>query len=93
MKLATVLTLGVLTIASSAVGATADTGTLTPGRPAGVHTAQFERGTGMYIVAGAALIGITVALATAGNGTSANSTGAAGGGGSSSSSSTTGTSP
>ena len=93
MKLATVLTLGILTIASSAVGAYADTGTLAPGRPAGVHTAQFERGTGMYIVAGAALIGITVALATADNGTSANSTGAAGGGGSSSSTSTTGTSP
>jgi len=92
MKLATVLTLGVL--ASSALGAYADTGApLAPGRPAGVHTAQFERGTGMYIVAGAALIGITVALATADNGTSANSTGAAGGGGSSSSSSTTGTSP
>ena len=91
MKLATVLTLGVLTIASSAVGATADTGTLTPGRPAGVHTAQFERGTGMYIVAGAALIGITVALATAGNGVSAaNNTGS---GSTSTSTSTTGTTP
>jgi hypothetical protein len=97
MKLATVLTLrltlGILTLASSALGATADTSApLAPGRPSGVHTAQFERGTGMYIVAGAALIGITVALASAGNGTSANSTGAAGGG-SSSSTSTTGTSP
>jgi hypothetical protein len=93
MKLATVLTLGMLTLASSAVGAYADTGALAPGKPAGVRTAQFERGTGMYIVAGAALIGITVALATAGNGVSANGTGASGAGSSSSSSTTTGTSP
>ena len=93
MKLATILTLGVLTVASSAVGAFADTGALAPGKPAGVRTAQFERGNGMFIVAGAALVGITVALATAGNGVSANGTGSNGGGSSSSSSSTTGTTP
>lgn len=87
MKLATVLTLGIL--ASSAVGAYADTGTLAPGRPAGVHTAQFERGTGMFIVAGAAAIGIAVALATASNGVSSNSTNPGGGGSTSSTSTTT----
>jgi hypothetical protein len=70
MKFATVLTLGFLTFASQAF---ADVTPLAPGKPAGVRTAQFERGTGMYIVAGAALIGITAALASAGNGTSANS--------------------
>ena len=93
MKLATVLTLGVLMLGTTAVGAYADTGsTLAPGRPAGIHTAQFERGTGMFIVAGAAAIGIAVALATASNGVSSNSTNP-GGGGSTSSTSTSTTTP
>ncbi len=40
---------------------------LTAGKPAGLHQAQLEGGNGMFVVAGAALIGITVALATASN--------------------------
>ena len=43
---------------------------LPAGKPAGVHRAQLEGGNGMFVVAGAALIGITVGLATAGNGAS-----------------------
>jgi len=38
---------------------------LAGGKPAGVHQAQLENGNGMFVVAGAALIGITIALATA----------------------------
>lgn len=78
-----------------ASGALADTNVpLAPGKPAGVHNAQFEDGNGMFVVAGAALIGITVGLATAGNGPSASATSPGGGGGSTSTStSTTGTSP
>jgi hypothetical protein len=90
MKFATALTLGFLTFASQAF---ADVTPLAPGKPAGVRNAQFfEDGNGMFVVAGAAVIGIAVALATAGNGVSANSTGASGGG-SSTSTSTTGTTP
>ena len=40
---------------------------LSAGKPAGVHQAQLEGGNGMFVVAGAALVGITVALATASN--------------------------
>lgn len=40
-------------------------GPLPAGKPAGVHQAQLEGSTGMLIVAGAALAGITIALATA----------------------------
>ena len=93
MKFATVLTLGFLTIASQAFAEAANDAPLAAGKPAGIRTAQFEGSNGIFIVTGAALIGITVALATAGNGVSANSTGASGGGSSSSSSTTTGTSP
>ena len=39
---------------------------LPAGKPAGIKQAQREGGTGMLAVAGAALIGITVGLATAG---------------------------
>jgi hypothetical protein len=47
----------------------ADVTPLTPGKPAGVHNAQFLDGdNGIFIVAGAALIGITAALASASNG-------------------------
>ena len=42
--------------------------TLPAGKPAGLRQAQLEGGNGMFVVAGAALIGITVGLATAGNG-------------------------
>ncbi|HET7086344.1 MAG TPA: hypothetical protein VFI23_16340 [Rhizomicrobium sp.] len=38
---------------------------LPAGKPAGLHQAQLEDGNGMFLVAGAALVGITVALATA----------------------------
>lgn len=41
---------------------------LPAGKPAGVHHAQMEGGTGMLIVAGGALAGIGIALATADNG-------------------------
>jgi hypothetical protein len=87
MKFATVLTLGFLTFTSQAF---ADVTPLAPGKPAGVHNAQFEGGTGMLVVAGAALIGITAALASAGNGASTNNTAP---GSSSTSTSTTGTTP
>jgi len=38
---------------------------LAAGKPAGLHKAQLEDGNGMFLVAGAALVGITIALATA----------------------------
>ncbi len=42
---------------------------LEPGKPAGVRQAELlDGGNGMFVVAGAALVGITIALATAGNG-------------------------
>ncbi|HEX4273511.1 MAG TPA: hypothetical protein VHZ32_19120 [Rhizomicrobium sp.] len=87
MKFATVLTLGLMLTASQAF---ADTGApLAPGKPAGVHKAQFLEGSnGIMLVAGAALIGITVGLATASNGVSASGT-AGGGSGTSTSTGTT----
>jgi len=42
------------------------TATLSAGKPAGLRQAQLEGGNGMFVVAGAALIGITVGLATSG---------------------------
>ena len=56
---------------------------LMPGKPAGVRQAQREDGASMFVVAGAALVGITVALATVGNGPQPTNTSTA----------TTGTSP
>jgi len=41
--------------------------TLPAGKPAGLRQAQLEDGNGMLLVAGAALVGITIALATASN--------------------------
>ena len=93
MKFATVLTLGLMLTASQAF---ADTGgaPLAPGKPAGVHKAQFLEGSnGIMIVAGAALIGITVGLATASNGVSASGTGGSGPGSGTSTSTSTSTSP
>jgi hypothetical protein len=90
MKFATFLTLGFLTVAPQAFADVANT-PLAPGKPAGVRTAQFLDGdNGIFIVAGAALIGITAALASANNGVagSPNNTGSG-----STSTSTTGTSP
>jgi hypothetical protein len=93
MKLATVLTLGFLIVAPQAFADVTDTA-LAPGKPAGVHTAQFLDGdNGIFLVAGAALVGITIALATAGNGVSASATSPNGGGGSTTTSTSTGTSP
>jgi hypothetical protein len=70
-----------------------ETGTpLAAGKPAGLHRAQLtDDGNGMFIVAGAALVGITIALATASNDVS-QPTGTSPAGGSSSTT-TTGTSP
>ena len=92
MKFATVLTIGLMLTASQAF---ADTGApLAPGKPAGVHKAQFLEGNNaIMVVAGAALIGITVGLATAGNGVSANGTGSGSGSGTSTSTSTSTTTP
>jgi hypothetical protein len=93
MKVVSATILSCLMFTASGAFADVNTAPLAPGKPAGVHDAQFLDGdNGIFIVAGAALVGITAALASAGNGVSANSTGAAGGG-SSSSSSTTGTTP
>ena len=45
---------------------------LEPGKPAGVRQAELlDGGNGMFVVAGAALVGITIALATASNGPAA----------------------
>jgi hypothetical protein len=74
MKFALVLTFGFLTVASEANANVTSAAPLIPGRPAGVRNAQFEGGNGMLIVAGASLIGITVALASAGSGASATTT-------------------
>jgi hypothetical protein len=92
MKVAPATILSSLMFAASITGALADVNSapLAPGKPAGVRKAELLEGSNaMFVVAGAALIGITVALATAGNGvpgspnTSSTST----------STSTTGTSP
>lgn len=91
MRVASATILSCLMFAASITGALADMSSapLAPGKPAGMRTAQFEGDTGAFVVAGAALIGITVALATAGNGVS----GAPNTGSASTSTSTTGTSP
>ena len=57
----------VLLLSFSNAIATEQAAPLPAGKAAGVHQAQLEGGTGMLVVAGAALIGITVGLATAGN--------------------------
>ena len=50
----------------------ADSAPLNPGKPAGVRKAELlDGGNGMFVVAGAALVGITIALATASNGPAA----------------------
>ncbi|HEY2009102.1 MAG TPA: hypothetical protein VGH23_08945 [Rhizomicrobium sp.] len=91
MKIAPATILSSLMFAASITGALADVNSapLAPGKAAGVHNAQFEGGNAMFIVAGAALVGITVALATAGNGVA----GAPNTSSTSTSTSTTGTSP
>jgi len=50
----------------------ANSAPLDPGKPAGVRQAELlDGGNGMFVVAGAALVGITIALATASNGPAA----------------------
>jgi hypothetical protein len=72
---ATVLTLGLLTAASRASFADVNQAPLAPGKPAGVHAAQYWEGDrGIFIVAGAAAIGIGIALATANNNSAASPT-------------------
>ena len=58
----------VLALALSAPGALAgNTDPLAPGKSAGLHQAQFEDRNDMLIVAGAALVGIGIALAVTGD--------------------------
>jgi hypothetical protein len=78
-----------LTLALSAPMALADNAPLAPGKPAGVRQAQWDDGSGMFVVAGAALVGIAIALATAGNPSQPNNTNGQTG----TSTSATGTSP
>ena len=66
MKLAFVIS-SALILPLSAAQAVERGAPLASGKPAGVHQAQLEGGNGMFVVAGAALIGITIALATANN--------------------------
>ena len=66
--------LSLLILAPSASGTFAAHPPLTPGKPAGVHQAQMQDGTGMVVIAGVAIIGIAVALATAGNGSASPNT-------------------
>ena len=62
--------ISVLTVALSASPVlAAGSAPLDPGKPAGVRQAELlDGGNGIFVVAGAALVGITIALATAGNG-------------------------
>jgi hypothetical protein len=91
MKSSLLLSLGFLAVVSQANADAINNPPLASGKPAGLHNAQLENGTGMLVVAGAALIGITVGLATAGSGAT-NNTGATSPP-TSTSTSTTGTSP
>jgi hypothetical protein len=89
MKLPFVIS-SVLILSLSAAQAVEQNASLGAGKPAGLRQAQLEDGYGMFVVAGAALIGITIALATASN-NSAQPAGSTGG--SSTTSSTTTTTP
>jgi len=62
-----ILSVTALTLALSAPAALAGTAVpLDPGKPAGVHQAQLlDGGNGMLVVAGAALVGVGIGLATA----------------------------
>ena len=67
MKLALMIS-SVLFLSLSNAQATEPGATLSAGKPAGVRQAQLlDGGNGMFLVAGAALVGITIALATASN--------------------------
>ena len=56
-----------LLLSVSSVCAVEPIAPLPAGKPAGLRQAQLEDGNGMFLVAGAALVGITIALATASN--------------------------
>lgn len=62
----------VMTLSASETLA-ANTPPLKPGKPAGMRQAQFENGTTILVIAGTALVGIGIALAT----TSSNAAGPA----------------
>lgn len=64
MRLAFVIP-SALILSLSAAQAAESGAALANGKPAGLHQAQLEDGNGMFVVAGAALIGIAVGLATA----------------------------
>lgn len=66
MKLPLVIS-SVLLLSSPAAWAVEQPSPLPAGKPAGLHQAQLEGSTGMLVIAGAALAGITIGLATAGN--------------------------
>lgn len=96
MKIVSATILSCAMFAASASGAFANVNAspLAAGKPAGVHKAQLLEGdNGIFVLAGAALVGITVGLATAGSGPSATGTGGSGGSTSTSTSTSTGTSP
>ena len=58
----------VLALALSVPGALAsNTVPLAPGKPAGLHQAQLDDSNAMLVVAGAALVGIGIALAVTGD--------------------------
>ena len=59
--------LSVLLLSLSSALAVEQDAPLPAGKAAGLQQAQLEGSTGMLVVAGAALVGITVGLATAGN--------------------------
>jgi hypothetical protein len=68
---ATVLTLALITSASASFADVAQA-PLAPGKPAGVHAAQYWEGDrGIFVVAGAAAIGIGIALAVSNNSSAA----------------------
>ncbi len=66
--------IAVLILSLAASDGLAATPPLAPGQPAGVRQAELQGGTGMLVVAGIALVGIAIALGTAGNGTASPNT-------------------
>jgi len=87
MKLPLIIS-SVLVLSLSSAWAVESAAPLPAGKPAGLRQAQFEGSTGMLVVAGAALAGITIGLAVAGNDSSQPATTTT-----SSSTTTTGTNP
>ena len=93
MKAVTAAILSLLMVpASGAFADTTNAAPLAPGKPAGVHNAQFDDGNGMLVVAGVTLAAIGIVLATTGNGTAGVNT-SPGSASTSTSTSTTGTTP